>query len=46
MRVPLLLTDGRGGRIVVPAGTRNGDELVLCEGGRMIVLQVWITEKT
>ena len=38
--LPLMLTDGHGGRIVVPAGTRDGDELVLRVGGRPIVLQV------
>jgi curved DNA-binding protein CbpA len=45
-RLPLMLTDGSGGRIVVPAGTRDGDELWLEEGGRLIVLQVWLTGKT
>jgi curved DNA-binding protein CbpA len=39
-RLPLTLSDGRGRRIVVPAGTCDGDELVLREGGRLIVLQV------
>jgi curved DNA-binding protein CbpA len=42
-RLPLTLTDGSGGRIVVPAGTRDGDELLLGEGARLIVLQVRLT---
>ncbi len=45
-RFPLTLTDGSRGRIVVPAGTRDGDELLLREGGRRIVLQVRLTGKT
>ena len=45
-RFPLTLTDGSGGRIVVPAGTRDGDELLLREGDRLIVLYVWLTGKT
>jgi curved DNA-binding protein CbpA len=39
-RFPLTLTDGSNGRIVVPAGTRDGDELLLRKGGRLIVLHV------
>jgi curved DNA-binding protein CbpA len=39
-RFALTLTDGRSGRIVVPAGTREGDELVLGAGDRRIVLRV------
>jgi DnaJ-class molecular chaperone len=39
-RFPLTLTDGRSVRIVVPAGTRNGDELMLRDGNQLIVLQV------
>ena len=39
-RFPLTLTNGRNGRIVLPAGTANGDELVLRDGARLIVLQV------
>jgi hypothetical protein len=45
-RFPLTLTDGSSGRIVVPAGTREGDELLLREGGRLIVLKVRLTGKT
>ncbi len=45
-RFPLTLTDGSGGRIVVPGGTRDGDELELRDGGRLIVLQVRLTGKT
>lgn len=45
-RLPLTLTDGRSGRIVLPAGTCDGDELVLHEGGRLIVLRVRLTGKT
>jgi curved DNA-binding protein CbpA len=45
-RFPLTLTDGSSGRIVVPAGTRDGDELLLRAGGRLIVLQVRLTGKT
>ena len=44
-RFPLTLTNGSSG-IVVPAGTRDGDELVLHEGDRLIVLQVRLTGKT
>jgi len=39
-RFPLTLTDGHSRRIVVPAGTRNGDELMLRDGNRLMVLQV------
>lgn len=45
-RFPLTLTDGRSGRIVVPAGTCDGDELVLREGDWLIVLQVRLTDLT
>ena len=41
-RFPLTLTDGSSG-IVVPAGTRDGDELMLHEDDRLIVLQVRLT---
>ncbi len=37
---PLTLTNGRNGRIVLPAGTADGDELVIRDGARLIVLQV------
>jgi hypothetical protein len=44
-RFPLTLTDGSSRRIVVPAGTRDGDELLLSDGGRLIVLQVRCVRK-
>jgi curved DNA-binding protein CbpA len=44
-RRPLLLTDSHGGRILIPAGTRDGDRLVLGEGDRLIVLRVRIDHK-
>jgi len=37
---PLTLTNGRNERIVLPAGTADGDELVIRDGDRLIVLQV------
>ena len=40
VRFPLTLTNGRNGRIVLPAGTANGDELVVRDGARLIVLHV------
>jgi curved DNA-binding protein CbpA len=39
-RFPLILTDAHGGRILVPAGTGNGDHLVLHDRGELIVLRV------
>jgi curved DNA-binding protein CbpA len=44
-RFPLTLNDGSSGRVVVPAGTLDGDELLLCEGDRLIVLQVRFNRK-
>ena len=44
-RFPLILTDARGGRILVPAGTGNGDHLVLHDRGELIVLRVRVHEK-
>lgn len=41
-RFPLRLTDASSG-IVVPAGTRDGDELMFHNGDRLIVLQVRLT---
>lgn len=38
-RFPLTFTDGTRG-IVVPAGSRDGDELIIHNGERLIVLQV------
>ena len=45
-RFPLALTNGSSGPIVVPAGTRDGDELLLREGDRLIVLHVRCNRKT
>ena len=44
-RFPLTLTN-ESSKIVVPAGTRDGDELMLHKGDRLIVLQVRLTGKT
>jgi len=45
-RFPLILTDAHGGRILVPAGTAHGDQLVLHDRGELIVLHVRVHEKT
>jgi curved DNA-binding protein CbpA len=37
---PLILIDAQGGRIMVPAGTGDGDQLVLHDRGGLIVLRV------
>jgi curved DNA-binding protein CbpA len=42
---PLTLTDAHGGRIVVPAGTGDGDQLVLRDRGELIVLRVRVHER-
>jgi len=42
---PLTLTDGHGGRIVVPAGTGDGDRLTLRDRGELIVLRVRVHER-
>jgi curved DNA-binding protein CbpA len=39
-RFPLVLTDAHGGRILVLAGTGDGDQLVLHDRGQLIVLRV------
>ncbi len=44
-RFPLTLTDAHGGRIVVPAGTGDGDQLVLPDRGGLIVLRVRVHER-
>jgi curved DNA-binding protein CbpA len=44
-RFPLILTDAHGGRIVVPAGTGHGDQLVLRDRGELIVLRVRVHGK-
>ena len=42
---PLILTDPHGDRILVPAGTGDGDELVLHDRGKLIVLRVRVHGK-
>jgi curved DNA-binding protein CbpA len=42
---PLTLTDAHGGRIVVPAGTGDGDQLMLRDRGELIVLRVRAHER-
>jgi curved DNA-binding protein CbpA len=42
---PLTLTDAHGGRIVVPAGTGDGDQLVLHDRGELIMLRVRVHGK-
>jgi len=44
-RFPLILTDAQGGRILVPAGTAHGDQLVLYDRGELIVLRVRVHRK-
>jgi DnaJ domain len=44
-RSPLILTDAHGGRILVPAGTAHGDQLVLHARGELIALRVRVHEK-
>ena len=44
-RRPLVLTDAHGGRILIPAGTRDGDQLVLGDGDGLIVLRVRATQR-
>jgi curved DNA-binding protein CbpA len=44
-RFPLTLTDARGGRIVIPAGTGDGDKLVLHDRGGLIVFRVRVHER-
>jgi curved DNA-binding protein CbpA len=39
-RFSLILTDAHGGRILVPARTAHGDQLVLHDRGELIVLHV------
>ncbi|HEY2436978.1 MAG TPA: DnaJ domain-containing protein [Solirubrobacteraceae bacterium] len=45
-RRPLVLTDTHGRRSLIPAGTRHGDQLVLGDGDRLIVLRVQVDSKT
>jgi curved DNA-binding protein CbpA len=44
-RFPLMLTDAHGGRILIPAGTAHGDQLVLHDRGGLIVLRVRVQGK-
>jgi curved DNA-binding protein CbpA len=44
-RFPLTLTDAHGGRIVVPPGTGDGDQLVLHDCIGLIVLRVRVHER-
>ena len=44
-RSPLVLTDAHGDRILVPAGTAHGDQLVLHDRGELIVVHVRVHRK-
>ena len=44
-RFPLTLTNAHGGRIVIPAGTGDGDQLVLPDRGGAIVFHVRVHER-
>jgi curved DNA-binding protein CbpA len=44
-RFPLTLTDAHGRRIVIPAGTGDGDQLLLHDRGELIVLRVRVYER-
>ncbi|MBV8218791.1 MAG: DnaJ domain-containing protein [Solirubrobacterales bacterium] len=44
-RFPLILTDAHGGRILVPAGTRDRDQFLLHDRGELIVLRVRVHGK-
>jgi len=44
-RFPFVLADAHGGRILVPAGTGHGDQLVLHHRGELIVLRVRVHGK-
>ena len=41
----LTLTDAHGGRIVIPAGTADGDQLMLRDRGELIVVRVRVHER-
>jgi curved DNA-binding protein CbpA len=43
---PLTLRDGHGGLIVLPAGTRHREEIILHYDGRALVLTVQVRGKT
>ena len=42
---PLTLTDAHGGRIVIPAGTGDGDQLMLHDRRELIVLRIRVHER-
>src|ERR1700733_13997638 len=42
---PLTLTDAHGGRIVIPAGAADGDQLMLRDRGELIVVRVRVHER-
>ena len=44
-RSPLILTDAHGGRILIPAGTAHGDQLVLHDRGELIMIRVRVHAK-
>jgi curved DNA-binding protein CbpA len=44
-RFPLIVSDAHGGRILVPAGTRDGDQLVLHDRRGLFVLRVRVHER-
>jgi len=44
-RLPLTVTDAYGGRLVVPPGTRDGDQLVLHDRAGLIVLRVRVHQR-
>jgi curved DNA-binding protein CbpA len=44
-RFPLTLTDAQGGRILIPAGTGDGDRLVLHDRSGLIVLRVRVHKR-
>ena len=43
---PLVLTDAHGHALVVPAGTRDGDQIAAGHAGRRAVLQIRVTGKS
>ena len=45
-RLPLVLTDSRGGVIVLPAGVGHGDELGVLHDGHPVVLTVRVQAKS
>jgi curved DNA-binding protein CbpA len=45
-RGPLVLTDTHGNWMVIPRGTRHGDQIVLRDDDRLIALRVQVDPKT